>query len=129
MMQLLKNPYGALYHLVNLVEYCLDYSVNLNLSYTYLKTFLLLCVAIGEFFLQLERGWGRVGLKKSGILTLLENLYWNSPYVFYGSRMVPGKKIFYLAATTYYVAAATELCGGRYLIICRPPLNYLAAAT
>ena len=25
----------------------------------------------------------------------------------YGSRMVPGKKMFYLAATTYYVAAAT----------------------
>ena len=25
----------------------------------------------------------------------------------YGSRMVPGKKIFYLAAATYYVATAT----------------------
>ena len=25
----------------------------------------------------------------------------------YGSRMVPGKKIFYLAAATYYMAAAT----------------------
>ena len=46
------------------------------------KTFLLLCVAIGEFFLQLERGWGRVGLTRSGILTLPDNLYWNSPYVF-----------------------------------------------
>ena len=48
----------------------------------HLKTFLLLCVAIGEFFLQLERGWGRVGLTRSGILTLPDNLYWNSPYVF-----------------------------------------------
>ena len=34
----------------------------------------------------------------------------------YGSRMVPGKKIFYLAAVS-------ELCGGRHLIIWRPPLH------
>ena len=51
--------------------------------------------------------------------------------LWYGSRIVPGKKIFYLAAATYYVAAATKFiwrpplifCSGRHLIIYRPLLN------